>query len=388
MESQPQVVLIPWPVMGHVQIVEFANLIIHHQNHLPPGKTLSVTVLIMKLPDYIDTVTRSFADLLCASSSGVNFFELPQTEPTPDWSTQTRGFFTHSLVLSQRPNVADFLRSRRPNIAAVVVDMLCTSMIHVAAEFHIPAYIFYPSPASFLGAMLHCQTLHDDHNQDVSELRNSESELMIPSYAEPVPPDVLSLVLVDKFQWRTRFLQYTRDYRKSKGIIINTFNDLEPYALNSFSGIPPVYPVGPILNQGPSIDSGGTESLRWLDNQPAESVVVVCFGSQGSLSEAQIKEVAIGLEGSGCRFLWSLRRQSSESRKASFPSEYTSYGEVLPEGFVERTSGVGRVTGWIPQLGVLSHAAVGGFVSHCGWNSVLESLWCGVPLATWPLHAE
>lgn len=190
--------------------------------------------------------------------------------------------------------------------------MLCTSMIHVAEEFGIPAYVFFPSPASFLGAMLHCQSLHDDHGQDVSELRNSESELLIPSYANPVPPDVLSLVLVDKYQWRTRFLQYSRDYRKAKGVIVNTFNDLESYALDSLAGlvpqIPPVYPVGPILNQssvigGSGDGGGGAECLRWLDDQPSESVVVVCFGSQGSLSEAQIKEVAVGLERSGQRFL-------------------------------------------------------------------------------------
>lgn len=143
--------------------------------------------------------------------------------------------------------------------------------------------------------------------------------------------------------------------------------------------VPPVYPVGPVLNMGPNLDShkGAIEVLRWLDDQPRSSVVFLCFGSQGSLGEDQIHELAVGLERSGQRFLWSLR-----SPKARFPSEYESYGDVLPEGFLDRTGGLGKVVGWTPQLEVPSHPAVRGFVSHCGWNSVLESLWSRHGLCT------
>ncbi|KAG8364540.1 hypothetical protein BUALT_Bualt18G0007700 [Buddleja alternifolia] len=389
--------------MGHVQIVEFAKLIIHRQALLPQaGPRLSVTVLLMKLPDYIDTVTSSFSDSLSSSSSiddsapRVNFFHLPPTDPTPEWSTMTRGYFTHNLVKSQKSNVADFLRQRMPNIAGLVVDMLCTSIIDVAEEFSLPSYVFFTSPASFLGCMLHCQTLQDEENQDVPELKNSASELSIPCFAKPVPPKVLPLVLVDKQVWHQRFLHHARAYRKAKGIIVNTFIELESHSLNSFlkesaygvRGVPPVYPVGPILNHGSSIQKRSSEVLNWLDDQPACSVVFLCFGSQGSLREDQVHELARGLELSKTRFLWSLRRQSPDDKPASFPSEYVSHREVLPDGFLDRTAGIGKVVGWVPQLDVLSHPAVGGFVSHCGWNSVLESLWCGVPIATWPLHAE
>ncbi|CAH2068886.1 unnamed protein product [Thlaspi arvense] len=127
--------------------------------------------------------------------------------------------------------------------------------------------------------------------------------------------------------------------------------------------------------------------MTWLDDQPPSSVLFLCFGSRGSFEEDQVKEIAHALERAGHRFLWSLRRPPAKG-KIEVPREYENPNEILPEGFMERTAEIGKVIGWAPQVAVLSHPAVKGFVSHCGWNSTLESLWCGVPVATWPLYAE
>lgn len=116
-------------------------------------------------------------------------------------------------------------------------------------------------------------------------------------------------------------------------------------------------------------------------------MVFLCFGSFGSFEAKQVTEIATALESSSHRFLWSLRRRPPKG-KLELPADYENPAEVLPEGFLDRTKSVGKVIGWAPQLAVLSHPAVGGFVSHCGWNSLLESVWCGVPIATWPLYAE
>ncbi|RVX02550.1 UDP-glycosyltransferase 71A15 [Vitis vinifera] len=110
-------------------------------------------------------------------------------------------------------------------------------------------------------------------------------------------------------------------------------------------------------------------------------------GLRGSFGADQIKEIAYGLERSGHRFLWSLR-QAPPNGKMAFPRDFENIEEVLPEGFLPRTAGIGKMIGWAPQVAVLAHSAVGGFVSHCGWNSLLESIWNGVPVATWPMYAE
>jgi UDP:flavonoid glycosyltransferase YjiC (YdhE family) len=119
--------------------------------------------------------------------------------------------------------------------------------------------------------------------------------------------------------------------------------------------------------------------MQWLDDQPPLSVVFLCFGSMGSFGADQVKEIALGLEGSGHRFLWSLR----------MPTPTPFADDVLPEGFLDRIKGKGMIcNGWAPQVEVLAHKAIGGFVSHCGWNSILESLWHGIPIITWPIYAE
>lgn len=151
-----------------------------------------------------------------------------------------------------------------------------------------------------------------------------------------------------------------------------------------------VYPVGPILDlERKSEVHQSSDIMKWLDEQPPSSVVFLCFGSGGNFNEDQVKEIASALEQSGHRFLWSLR-QPPDPFKGPMASQtdYDDGSEILPEGFLDRTHGIGKIIGWAPQVAILGHPAIGGFVSHCGWNSILESIWFGVPIATWPLYAE
>ncbi|KAF3644874.1 hypothetical protein FXO37_21246 [Capsicum annuum] len=124
--------------------------------------------------------------------------------------------------------------------------------------------------------------------------------------------------------------------------------------------LPLIYPIGPILNQSKSrSESEEAETTNWLDEQPLNSVVLICFGSQGSLQAEQVNEIAIALENIGCRILWSLRRPP-QSNNAQFPGEYTSYSEILPEGLLGRTEKKGKVVGWVPTIeGVVPRSSRG-----------------------------
>ncbi|GMH23962.1 hypothetical protein Nepgr_025805 [Nepenthes gracilis] len=242
--------------------------------------------------------------------------------------------------------------------------MLYMDMMDVANELNLPCYVFFPSGAGFLSLMMRLQSLSDDHGIDVTEYTDPDTELDIPGFRNRVPSKVLPSIVRDKDFASSFLLKQARRYRDAKGIIINTFMELESDALNAVSkglDIPRIFPVGPIINLN-SKNGGRTDGshdnrdsiLLWLDDQPPVSVVFLCFGSMGTIG---------GSSGGG----------------KLGPRDYESFEGVLPDGFLDRTAGIGRVIGWAPQSAILSHQATGAFVSHCGWNSTLESLWCGPP---------
>ncbi|KAK4713895.1 hypothetical protein R3W88_019802 [Solanum pinnatisectum] len=129
--------------------------------------------------------------------------------------------------------------------------------------------------------------------------------------------------------------------------------------------------------------------LDWLNKQPPKSVLYVSFGTSTSFSAEQIKELAIGLEQSKQKFIW-VFRNADEGDPVTNKCENNRSGPLeLPEGFEERVKGVGLVVReWAPQQEILAHPSTGGFMSHCGWTSCLESIIEGVPIATWPIQFD
>ncbi|CAL4935454.1 unnamed protein product [Urochloa decumbens] len=165
---------------------------------------------------------------------------------------------------------------------------------------------------------------------------------------------------------------------------MRTCAEFEPEALSRL----PTFFVKPVVPFGflpPSPDGGRRATGKdddaitpWLDARPAETVVYVALGSEAPLSVELVRELALGLELAGVPFLWALRKPAGVAE-----------ADVLPAGFEERTRGRGLVaTGWVPQIGILAHGAVGAFLTHCGWSSTVEGLLFGRPLIMLPIHGD
>ncbi|ERN19730.1 anthocyanidin 3-O-glucosyltransferase 2 [Amborella trichopoda] len=392
--AKVQVVVFPLPLVGHlVPTVELAKLLLGHRS------LLSITILTPHDHPFNPSSTAPYIERTSSSSFPLNrlrFLQLPRVDfsPAPDMRPQT---LFSLFAAAHKPIVTETLKSlssTSPPVCAFIIDFFCTALLDAAMESGVPAYIFFTSSANSLALMLHLPTLHD---QIPCEFKDCKEPIIVPGLP-PVPPIDLPLVLSDKtndaYKW---FLYNSRRFHQAKGILINTFLDLETRSLDALhKGIclsdhpsPPVYPVGPLLNLDEYQTSAGEhhKCLQWLDKQPQDSVVFLCFGSLGTLSNRQTKQVALGLEQSGHRFLWSLRGPTSMDQL--FDTKDAELRDLLPEGFLERTHDLGMVwPKWAPQAAVLAHPAVGAFVSHCGWNSTLESVWFGVPMVAWPLYAE
>ncbi|KAF8389395.1 hypothetical protein HHK36_026090 [Tetracentron sinense] len=173
------------------------------------------------------------------------------------------------------------------------------------------------------------------------------------------------------------------------GVVVNSFKELELGYFEEYERAiqKKVWCIGPLSlcnkdnldkfergNKGP-IDKN--QCLSWLDSMKQNSVIYACLGSQCHLVPSQLIELGLGLEASGWPFIWVIKTEDRFSELEKW---------FLEEGYEERIKGRGLlIKGWAPQVLILSHPAIRGFLTHCGWNSALEGVCAGVPMITWPL---
>ncbi|KAK9942994.1 hypothetical protein M0R45_008625 [Rubus argutus] len=395
MEANHAVVLYPSPPIGHlVSMVELGKLI------LTRHPSLSIHILLAT-PPYRADDTASYIASVSATTSSIIFHHLPTISLPPSSTSGTHNHetLTFEVLRLNNPYVHQALLSISISftIQAFIMDFFCSLAHSIASDLNIPGYFFLTSGAGFLASFLYLPTIHKNTNKSLKDL---DTLLCIPG----VPP-IHSLDMPKPFLERNDkayeyFLESATQMPKSAGIIVNTFESLESRAITAISDglclpdeipTPPIYSIGPLIFTHNQIGGGGVpECLTWLDSQPSGSVVFLCFGSLGLFTKEQLEEIAIGLEKSGQRFLWVVRNPPSSNQSVAIAVQPDpDLDSLLPDGFLGRTKDRGLVVkSWAPQVAVLNHDSVGGFVSHCGWNSVLEAVCAGVPMVAWPLYAE
>lgn len=173
--------------------------------------------------------------------------------------------------------------------------------------------------------------------------------------------------------------------KASSGLIWNSFSELEEPALQKIHQLLPVptFTIGPFHKYFPASNSSLLQqdqtSISWLKSQPPKSVLYVSFGSIAAMDQTEFMEIAWGLANSMQPFLWVVRPGMVRG------SEWI---ELLPSGFMEGLGGRGHIVKWAPQQEVLAHPSTGGFWTHNGWNSTLESICEGVPMICSPCFGD
>ncbi|KAJ6797164.1 scopoletin glucosyltransferase-like [Iris pallida] len=260
----------------------------------------------------------------------------------------------------------------------VVTDAFFPWTYDAAAELGIPRLVFHGT--SFFSLCLNDSVLR---YRPLESLPADAEALVIPGLPHRIEMLRSQLPGVELEEF---FAQFRVSDSKSYGVVVNSFYELEPDYARHYREVVGrrAWHIGPVAlcNSDTNADEsargyedavGRDDCLKWLDSKSAGSVLYVCFGSVSDFTAAQLREMALGLEASSHPFVWVVRSD-----------------RWVPEGgFEERVRGRGLIIrGWAPQMLILNHASVRGFMTHCGWNSILEAVSAGLPLVTWPLFAE
>ncbi|KAK4563178.1 hypothetical protein RGQ29_005617 [Quercus rubra] len=301
-----------------------------------------------------------------------------------------RKFFAATSLLQQP--LDDLLQELHPH--GLVADMFFPWATDIASKYRIPSLIFHGTSFFSMCAM-HCVEQYMPHKT----VKSDTEPFVLPGLPDEIK--LTSLQLADHTRLGlendfTRMMDRAKETEKrSFGMLVNSFYELEPAYVDHYRNVigRKAWHVGPVslcnrnaeekAQRGTESSIDEHECLRWLGSKKPNSVVYVCFGTNSRFPASQLREIALGLEGSGQEFIWVVRKDNNDGEQEGDKEDW------LPEGYEKRMEGKGLIIrGWAPQVLILEHESVGGFVTHCGWNSALEGISAGLPMVTWPIFAE
>ncbi|XP_031403409.1 7-deoxyloganetin glucosyltransferase-like [Punica granatum] len=286
-----------------------------------------------------------------------------------------------------------------PPVTCIVSDGFMTFSIRVAEELGIPVAMFFTISACAFMGILQYRDLKDrgivplkENSYITNGYLNTTLDWIpgmkdiqlkdLPTFLRTTDPDDILFNII---------MESADNAPRATTTILHTFDVLETEILRAvsplFSSIHAIGPLQLLLDHKAPADplravdynpwNEDTECLKWLDSKETGTVIYVNFGSIAVLTLEQLIEIGMGLAMSKYHFLWVIRPNLVVGESASLPPE-----------FAAKTEGRGFITSWCPQERVLNHPSVGGFLTHCGWNSIMESIVAGVPMICWPFLGD
>ncbi|KAG9451451.1 hypothetical protein H6P81_011416 [Aristolochia fimbriata] len=396
-EKRPHAVLIPQPAQGHITpmlklarllhnrgfYITFVNSEYNHQRFLRSWGSHSLDGLhdfrFEAIPDGLPSSDR----------------EVTQDIPALCLATRAHcGAPFRALVtgLNDTEGV--------PNVTCIIADGVMSFLLRVGDELGILGLVFWTTSAcGFMGYLHFAELIERGYVplKDESYFTSGYLETQIdwvPGMRDIRLMDFPSFIrTTDRDDVMLNFDGgEAQNAKTASGVILNTFVDLEKEVIQALRNIfPRVYTIGPLSllldDQIPpdsvtktiksSLWKEDDLCLKWLEQRDEASVIYVNFGSITVMTEEQLIEFAWGLANSKHPFLWVMR-----------PDLIMGESALLPQEFMEQTKDRCLLTSWCAQEQVLSHSAIAVFLTHCGWNSTLESVCSGVPMICWPFFAE
>ncbi|XP_047320653.1 UDP-glucosyltransferase 29-like [Impatiens glandulifera] len=358
--NQMSIMMLPWLAHGHISpFLDLAKKL----------STKNITTYICSTSINLNSIKPKIPENSFIKLIDIN---LESSELLPPHFHTTKNLPLHLMVTLKTAfdnsslNFSNILNNIKPDI--LIYDFLMPWAPQIASSHNIPAVEFIVCSASFTAFLQHLYMLknHDFPFPEIF-LRNYD-KLKYEEFTHPSQ---------DRGQIDT--LPFAKCLELSKDIVlIKTFRQVEGKYVDYLSSLikKKVIPV-PLVE-----DVKGNELpiMEWLNKKKQGSSVFVAFGTEYYLTKNEIGELAHGLDLSGLNFIWVLKFPYGDDRKLE---------DVLPEGFLERIKEKAMVIlDWAPQMEILKHESVGGFVCHCGWSSIMEAMKVGVPIIGIPMHLD
>ncbi|XP_027349000.1 UDP-glycosyltransferase 73C2-like [Abrus precatorius] len=386
-EPQHHFVLFPLMAQGHmIPMMDAAKILMEH----------NVIVTVVTTPHNASRFT-SIVDRYTQSGFHINIVQLQfpckevglpdgceNLDMLPSLGTAL-SFFNATNFLRQP--VEKLFAELTPQPSCIVSDMCLSYTIHIARKFNIPRI-------SFVGvSCFYLLCLHNLQIYNVLESVSTESEYFVmPGIPDKIEMTLAQTGLSKNESWRQFSNEMFTAEKGSYGIIMNSFEELEPAYARGYKKVrnDKMWCIGPLsLSNKVHLDKaqrGNKASIDecqlkcWLDSQSPRNVIYACLGSLCNLTPPQMMDLGLALEASKRPFIWVIKEGSKSEGLEKLIKE---------DGFEERSSGRSLlIRGWAPQILILSHPSIGGFITHCGWNSTIEAVCAGVPMITWPLFGD